>query len=165
MQAVGCCACMSGLLLGWAGGGWTEGYSRLSLALRIQNLMKIHRHTLASIDPCTQIHPRPPAHTLSLAGSHTPARVPVYVPHTGKLIHYTPPHGPHTPFNTHVHPPTTTAHTHTLTGASSPHVLTHAHTHTLHTLYHTHALKHILAHTHTLHSPARTFSCTQVILS
>ena len=96
---------MSGLLLGWAGGGWTEGYSRLSLALRIQNLMKIHRHTLASIDPCTQIHPRPPAHTLSLAGSHTPARVPVYVPHTGKLIHYTPPHGPHTPFNTHVHPP------------------------------------------------------------
>lgn len=139
---------MSGLL-GWAGGGWTEGDSRLFLALRIQNLMKIHRHTLASIDPCTQIHSHPHTHTLSLAGSHTPSRVPVYVPHTGKLIHYTPPHGPHTPFNTHVHSPTTTAPPHTLTGASSPHVLTQAHTHTLHTLYRTHLPLNTFLHTST----------------
>lgn len=92
----------------------------------------------------------PPTHTPShlLVLTHTHVCLCRY--HTQASSFITHPHTPiYTPFNTHVYPPTT-AHTHTLTGASSPHVLTHTHTHTLYTVYNTHALKHILAHIHTL---------------
>lgn len=135
--------------MGWAGGGWTEGESRLSPALRIQNLMKIHRHTLASIDPCTQIHTSPPhPHLLTCWFSHTLTCACVGTTHRQAHSLHTPTH-PYTHHSIHMCIPPQLP-TPTLTGASSPHVLTHTHTHTLYTVYNTHALKHILAHIHTL---------------
>lgn len=151
--------------MGWAGEGWTEGDSRLSLALRIQNLMKTHRHTLASIDPCTQIHTPLPTHPLTCWFSHTLTCACVCTTHRQAHSLHTPTR-PYTHHSIHsVSPHHNCSHTHPHRGfltTRTPHSITHMplntflHTYTpshphvyppLPTIVHTQPCTHILMHT------------------
>lgn len=151
--------------------------SRLSLALRIQNLMKIHRHTLASIDPCTQIHTSPTPHLLTCWFSHTLACACVSTIHRQAHSLHTPTH-PYTHHSIHMCiPPQLPTHT---PSQGLPHpAYSHTLIHIPSTLFITHMPLNTFLHTYTpFHShihpplptvfytaPLRTFLCTHMIFS